>query len=173
MYRRPVTMALALLLFGTAALVGPVNAVDRGEIVVGHGETVTGQYPPILVPMPLADISYHPSNCTDPSPYCDRFGLKVNLSAQPENARLYVTLEWKGEQLSDANYCMLYLWDDPEVLYSPIKDEACVENTAVLDFLPLKSNYQLVVRNFTATASEGYTLTVSYRDYGGSPGDLN
>lgn len=170
MHKRRLAAGLALMVLGAALMSTPVRSQDRGEIVVSHGETVVGEYPPIPIPMPLADISYHPSNCTDPAPYCDRFGLKVNLSAHPENARLYVTLDWKGEQVSDQNYCILYLWDDPEALYSPLKDESCVDNRAVLDFLPLKRDYQLVVRNFTATASEGYSLTVSYEDYDRPPG---
>lgn len=169
--RAPATVAAALMV-GVLILHVPVRADDRGEIVVSHMQTVKREFPGLPVPMPLADISYNPASCMTASPYCDRIGLKVNVAAHPEDARAYVTLEWKGEQLSDANYCILYLWDDPEVLYSPIKEASCVDNRAVLDFLPMKRDFQLVVRNFTATSSEGYTLTVEYKNYDQEPGKL-
>ena len=172
MSKRVMTTGVAMLLLAAALAGAPAQADDRGEIVVSHGQTIAREFPGLPIPMPLADISYNPASCMSNSPYCDRHGLKVNLPEHPEDARLYVTLDWQGEQLSSQNYCALYLWDDPEVLYTPIKEAYCVDNKAVIDFLPLKRDFQLVVRNFTATAGEGYKLTVSYRDFDGEPGVL-
>ncbi|HUR49541.1 MAG TPA: hypothetical protein VMY88_08470 [Acidimicrobiales bacterium] len=171
MRRKGLATLAAASVLAAAVIHGPARADDRGEIVVSHLQTVKKDFPGIPVPMPLADISYNPASCTTPSPYCDRISLKVNLPEHPEDARAYVTLDWQGTQASALNYCILYLWDDPETT-GPIKDASCEDNKAVIDFLPLKRDYQLVVRNFTATSGEGYTLTVNYKNFEGEPGKL-
>ena len=171
MRTRGLAILTAVFLLPAVFLDGPARSDDRDGIVVSHRQTVKKDFPGIAVPMPLADISYNPASCTTPSPYCDRVPLKINLAAHPEDARAYVTLDWVGEQATAINYCILYLWDDPEGT-GPVKDASCEDNKAVIDFLPLKQDFQLVVRNFTATSGEAYSLTVTYKDFEGEPGKL-
>ncbi len=150
-------IALALMLTGV-----PAPAQDRGGIEVAHGQTISKDFPRIEHPMPLADVSFRPSHCTTAT-YCDRMKLKVGLAPTLEDAKLTVRLEWKGApQPTALNYCILYVWDDPEGP-ADVKRASCVNNIATLDFVPIKPNYQIVVRNFTAVHSEGYTLKLSYK----------
>lgn len=158
MSKRWVLIALAGLL--ALAVAAPVRASDQGELSIGPGRTWSGEFPGLL-PMPLADVSWDPNSCIS-TPWCDRFLLKVRLPAQPEEHRLTVKLDWLGgPQLSAMNYCYLYVWDQPQGS-GPVREAACVDEVASVDFVPIKGEYQVVVRNFTATESTGYRLTLAY-----------
>lgn len=163
MQRKLFLILISLGMLGPILLVGPAKAEDRGEVAVAHGQTVSEEFAPIEYPMPFANISNKPSECGEGRPWCDTMKLNVGLAAKPEEANLQIELEWKGApQLTAANYCMLYLWDDPQGS-AAIKSASCEDNKATLDFVPINPSYQVVVRNFSATNGDGYAVTFSYR----------
>ncbi len=138
----------------------PASGNDQGILQIAPGRTVLGEYGALL-PMPIADVSWDPNNCIS-TPWCDRFTLKVKLPPNPEEFRLTVKLEWLGgPQLTALNQCYLYVWDQPQAT-GPIRESACVDDAASVDIVPIKGEYQLVVRNFTATESDGYRLKLTY-----------
>lgn len=162
MHKKLFLILITLGMLGPILLVGPAKAEDRGEVSVAHGQTVSSEFPGIEYPMPFANISNKPSECGEGRQWCDTLKLNVGLASKPEEAKLQVELEWKGAQPTALNYCILYLWDDPQGS-AAVKSQACEDNKATLDFVPINPSYQVVVRNFTATNSEGYALTFSYQ----------
>lgn len=160
--RRIVHVLIAGLLLGTAFLSAPAGAFRHEAMTVGLGQKVTQRFPEVLVPMPLLDLSYSPGLCTD-TPWCDVVPISVKLAPRPEMHRLTIELAWRAdENLSAAGHCALYLWNDPEGLYE-IKEANCEGITAQLDFVPIKTKYLLVVRNFTSLQNAGYDLTLKYQ----------